>query len=83
MQIGPIPESRVLPAMKAPPVDPQLTALFAIEGTAQAGDDTYSRGAKKAAGAEEDEKDDGAGEEQQSAPEPPGDAPMSSIDYFA
>ena len=83
MQIGPIPEFRILPAMKAPPVDPQLTVLFDIEGTAQAGDDTYSRGARKAAGAEEDEKDESAAEGLESAPEPPGDSPMNSISYFA
>ncbi len=83
MQIGPIREFRILPAMKAPPVDPQLTALFDIEGTGQAGDDSYSRGARKAAGAEEDEKDEGAGEGLESDAEPAGDGSIRSISYFA
>ena len=83
MQIGPIPEFRVLAAMKAPPVDPQLTAFFDIEGMAQAGDDTYSRGARKAAGAEEDVKDEDAGEGLESDAQLSGDTPVSRISYFA
>ncbi len=83
MQIGPIAEIRVLPAVKAPPVDPQLSALFDIEGTAKPDDDSYSGGAKKAAGAEEEEADEVAGEERESNPEPPGDSPIRSISYFA
>ncbi len=83
MQIGPVPEVRIPLTVKAPPVDPQLTALFDIEGIAPAGDDSYSGGARKAAGAEEDEKDELAGEEKEAGAEPSDDGPVRSISYFA
>lgn len=78
MQIGPIAEIRVLPAVKAPPVDPQLSALFDIEGTAKPDDDSYSGGAKKAAGAEEEEADEVAGEEGNPIQSRPATAPSAA-----
>jgi hypothetical protein len=83
MQIGPIPAIHALPAVKVQPAEPQLSALFDIEGTAQAGDDSYSRGARKGAETEEDEKEELAGEESTASPDPSQDTPVSSISYFA
>jgi hypothetical protein len=59
MDIGPIGGIRLVPPIKERPVDPELTAFFAIESTARPGDDAYSRSGKKAAGAEESEEEDG------------------------
>ena len=83
MQIGPISEIRMVPAVKAPPADPQLSALFDIEGTSQADEDNYSRGARKAAGAEEEEADEAAGQESEAGSELFEERPVHSISYFA
>lgn len=58
MDIGPIGGIRLVPPIKERPVDPELTAFFAIESSARPGEDAYSRSGKKAAGAEEPEEDE-------------------------
>lgn len=87
MEIGPIAGIRVLPALKTPPPEAALTALFDIEATAKAGDDTYSGSGKKAAGAEEDEELEEEFEEVDESAERGAPAveerPARSINYFA
>jgi hypothetical protein len=58
MEISPIPGIRALPAVKAPPVDPRLSAVFDIENSSGAGDDTYSGSGRKAAGGQDDEAEE-------------------------
>lgn len=57
MEIAPIAGIRVMTAVKPRPVDPELTAEFAIEAAARLGDDTYTSAMRKAAGAEEEDED--------------------------
>jgi hypothetical protein len=57
MEIAPIAGIRVMTAVKPQPVDPELSAEFAIEA-ARLGDDTYTSAMRKAAGAEEDEDEE-------------------------
>lgn len=56
MEIAPIAGIRVTTAVKPRPVDPELTAEFAIEAAARLGDDTYTSAMRKAAGAEEEDE---------------------------
>ena len=58
MEIGPIAGIRVMPMMKAPPVERELSAVFDIEGLARPVDDAWSGDGKKSAGEQEDEADD-------------------------
>jgi hypothetical protein len=58
MEISPIPGIRALPAVKAPPADPRLSAVFDIENSSGAGDDTYSGSGRKAAGGQDDEAEE-------------------------
>ena len=58
MEISPIPGIRALPAVKAPPADPRLSAVFDIENSSGAGDDTYSGSGRKAAGGQDDEDEE-------------------------
>lgn len=61
MEIAPIAGIRVMPTIKSRPVDPELTAFFAIESTARPEEDSYTGSGRKAAGAEEpgdDEQED-------------------------
>ncbi len=87
MEIAPIAGIRVTPVLKPQPADSQLTAFFDIEAAAKAGDDTYSAGRKKAAGAEEDDGGDlDLGDsEAEGAPVPPtaDEDAGGSINYFA
>jgi len=50
MEISPIPGIRALPAVKAPPADPRLSAVFDIENSSGPADDTYSGSGRKASG---------------------------------
>ena len=84
MEIGPIPGIRAFPAVKAPPADPRLSAVFDIESPAKPGDDAGTGGRKKASGAEEDEGNDlTGGAESGSGLEAPGEEPEGRISYFA
>lgn len=58
MEISPIIGVRVLPAVKPAPRQEGPTALFDLEAIARTGDDYYSGGSKKAAGAEENDEDE-------------------------
>jgi hypothetical protein len=78
MEIGPIPGIRALPAVKARPTAPQLSAVFDIDALVRPGDSEWTDGRKKASGAEEDE-----GDEFSSGSDAPDDAQESSISYFA
>jgi hypothetical protein len=55
MEIGPIPGIRAVPAVKAPPADPRLSAIFDVENSSGPGDDTYSGSGRKASGGQDDE----------------------------
>ena len=58
MEISPITGIRVLPAAKAQSAEAGLTAYFYIDPTARSGDDRYTGGGKKAAGAEDEKSGD-------------------------
>jgi hypothetical protein len=87
MEIAPIAGIRVMTAVKPRPVDPELTAEFAIEAAAWLGDDTYTSPTRKAAGAEEEddeEAEDLAEEDKEARPAStaePGDG--STISFVA
>ena len=84
MEISPITGIRVMPAAKAQSAQAGLTAYFYIDPTARSGDDRYTGGGKKAAGAEEDESEDSGAElEGQPVMAPPEDHRTGSINYFA
>jgi hypothetical protein len=55
MEISQIPGIRAVPAVKAPPADPRLSAIFDVENSSGPGDDTYSGSGRKAAGGQDDE----------------------------
>ena len=57
MEIGPVPGIRAFSAVKAPPADTQLSAIFDIDALSKTGDGAV-KALRKAAGAEEDEDDD-------------------------
>jgi hypothetical protein len=84
MEISPIAGIRVMPAAKEQSAEAGLTAYFYIDPTARSGDDRYTGGGKKAAGAEEDDPEDSGEElEVQPAMTLPEDRPTGSINYFA
>ncbi len=58
MEIGPIPGIRAVPAVKAPPANAGLSAVFDIANSPGAGDDTYSGSGRKATGGQDDETED-------------------------
>ena len=58
MEIIPIPGIRALPAVKAPPADPRLSAVFDIENSSGPADDTYSGSGRKASGGQDDEEEE-------------------------
>jgi len=83
MEIGPINGIRMIPAVKAPPADALLPAVFDIAYTARAGDETYSGGEQSAGG-----QDDEESAELESVADEPEDRtaenlPSSGISLFA
>ncbi|MGH9607839.1 MAG: hypothetical protein ACRD3N_19295 [Terracidiphilus sp.] len=83
MEIGPINGIRMIPAVKAPPADTPLTAVFDIATTARAGDETYSGGGKSAGGQDDEDAvslDDAALDSAAPSGE---DAPPTSVNFFA
>lgn len=80
MEIGPISGIRPVPAVKSPPSDPHLPAVFDIEHSSAPDDDTYS-GSQSAAGGE-DEHDETKEAEQAEQSESLIE-PSSSIDLIA
>jgi hypothetical protein len=59
MEISPIAGVRALPVLKAPPAEPELTAVFDIDNSARIGDETWTPSDKKSGrGAEDDESDE-------------------------
>jgi hypothetical protein len=93
MEISPIPGIRALPAVKAPPMDSALSAVFDIENFARIGDETYSPSDGKSAGGGEDEFDDPLNDEsdeftaqeatEDSSATAPEIAPGRPISFFA
>ncbi len=81
MEISPIPGIRALPAVKAPPVDLRLSAVFDIENSSGPGDDTYSGSGRKALGGQDDEAEESL-LEQDSASESPNDGFGGSINIL-
>ena len=84
MEIGPISGIRVLPAVKVPPADSDLSRVFDIENSAKPGDDTYSGSGKKSSGGQDDESEeiDQGGEESSGAPAPE-DGSTGQVNFFA
>jgi len=68
MEISPIPGIRMIPAVKTPPAETALKAHFEIDASARAGDDSYTGGSKKGAGAEESDEEELTEEPEASAP---------------
>lgn len=66
MEISPITGIRALPVLKAPPSDPELSAVYDISNYARIGDETYSpSGNRSSSGFEDDEDfDDGPSSQQ-------------------
>jgi hypothetical protein len=85
MEIGPIPGIRTVPAIKAPPADLGLSAVFDIENFARIGDETYTPSGGKSAGGSEDEFDDPAEDEEEPEPQAKlrAEAPARQISFFA
>jgi hypothetical protein len=82
MEISPIPGIRPLTAVKAPPAESQLTAVFDIDLITKMGDGASSASLRKAAGVDEEENDDmGLGSE--SSLDSHDGGPKSSISFFA
>ncbi len=54
MDIGPIRPIRSLPVTKAPPANPELSAVFDIENFARVGDETYTPGGGHSAAADDE-----------------------------
>jgi len=60
MEISPVAGIRAMPVVKAPPIDPKLTAVFDIDNSARIGDETWTPSDRESGrGAE----DDGSGDE--------------------
>jgi hypothetical protein len=88
MEISPISGIRALPVLKAPPANPELTALSDIEGLTRIGDETYTpSGGKSASGAEEDDEElidePELDEPEQTATTPSQAGPGGAISFFA
>jgi hypothetical protein len=58
MEISPISGIRVMPVVKTPPAESDLSKVFDITNSSQAGDDSYSGSGKKAGGQDEDDDED-------------------------
>ena len=87
MEISPISGIRVMPVVKAPPAESNLSRVANIDNSANPGDDTYSGSGKKSAGGQDDENQDT--EQIEKGPEAESAAPTSEaepgpkINYFA
>jgi hypothetical protein len=59
MEISPIAGIRAMPVMKVPPKDPELTAVFDIDNSAEIGDETWTPSdSRSGRGSEDDGSDD-------------------------
>lgn len=82
MEISPIAGVRVLPLMKIQRPESEVSAIFDIENSSKAGDDTYSGSGRKAAGGQdEDDLDDDF--EAESAAHPREYGPAAKINFYA
>ncbi len=87
MEISPIAGIRVMPVVKVPPADSDLSRVFDIENTSKPDEDTYSGSGKKASGGQDDDNDDDQLVEEGVEPEPraqrTGRVDGRQIDFFA
>jgi len=83
MEIGPVNGIRMIPAVKAPPADSLLPAVFDIAYAARAGDETYSRGEKSAGGQDDEESAEVESTEGEPGERTADSAPSSGISFFA
>lgn len=85
MEISPITGIRVIPVVKVPAADSDLSRVVEIENSSKPDDDTYSGNGKKASGGQDNEDDERV--EEDTDAEPSGQAVErvedSQIDYFA
>jgi len=58
MEIAPIPGIRAVAAVKAPPAEGRLTAVFDMEGLARASEDSYTGDGRKSSGGQDDDAED-------------------------
>jgi hypothetical protein len=87
MEISPIAGIRVMPVVKVPPADSDLSRVFDIENSSKPDEDTYSGGGKKASGGQDDENEDDElveeGVEEESHGPAVGRVEGRQVDYFA
>ncbi len=57
MEISPIAGIRVMPVVKVPPADSDLSRVFDIQNSSKPDEDTYSGSGKKASGGQDDENE--------------------------
>jgi hypothetical protein len=71
MEISPIAGIRALPVVKAPPIDPKLTAVFDIDSSARIGDETWApTDGQSGPGSEDDGSEDNGSDEAEDFGEP-------------
>jgi hypothetical protein len=85
MEIGPIPGIRAIATVKARPVDPELSAVFDIDGLTRGRDSLRPEARIKAAGADEGDEEDELNPEDDIGAEAdyPSLTPPSSVSFFA
>ena len=82
MEISPVTGIRVLPVVKVPPADSDLSRVFDIENAARSGDDTYSGDGKRTSGGQDDESEEGEEGREEEPAETEGEA-VGQINFFA
>jgi hypothetical protein len=82
MEIGPLPDIRITPAVRPPSVRPQLPAVSDLADAEQARDETVSADAGKSQGGQDDEGCDDS-HEIESALQAPEEESVSRINFFA
>lgn len=85
MEISPVAGIRVMPVVKVPPADSDLSRVFDIENSSKPDEDTYSGSGKKASGGQDDEDNDlvEEGVEEESGGQAVERVEGRQIDYFA
>ena len=78
MEIGPVAGIRALPVMKVPPADRGISAVFDIENSPRAGDETWTRSPNQSAGGQDEDAD----EPEELDPEAQS-APPRQVNFFA
>jgi len=79
MEISPVNGICALPVMKVPPADRGISAVFDIENSSRAGDETWSRSPNQSTGGQDEDPDETEeGEDPEAQPENP-----RQVSFFA